>query len=115
LEAHTLNHIGIERALDQKFCAPRLLFGLGLELFDKLLPNDLPFTLRINHPFEPGKEQIGRIKEPHVQMKLLSKRPFDLFSLSIPKQPVVDEDTGQLVADGPMSQGGSHRRVYSPT
>ena len=48
-------------------------------------------------------------------MKLLCKRLFDLFFLSRPKQPIVDEDTGQLVADGPMGKGRRHRRVYPAT
>ena len=36
---------------------------------------------------------------------------LDLLTLTRPQQPVVDEDAGQLVADGALHQCGGHRRV----
>ena len=70
------------------------------------------FTFRVDHPFELGKERIRCVEDPQIQMELLGKRLFDLFLLSTPKQAVVDEDTGQLVADGPMGEGRRHRRIH---
>src|SRR3546814_16949381 len=44
---------------------------------------------------------------------MLAEQADDLFCLAKPHQPVVDEHTGQLVADRLMDENGGDRRLHS--
>ena len=62
------------------------------------------------------QEAPGRIDVHHVHVQVALERLEHPLGLLAAQQPVVDEDTGELVADRAMDQRGGHCRVmFAPT
>ena len=62
-------------------------------------------------PFEHPEEPVGRLHVDQVHVELAPERLLHLLGLARAHEPGVDEDTGELVADGPVDERGGHRRV----
>ena len=64
-----LDHVGVERALDEIADVAELR-RLVLEDADELLADDRPLLLGIAHPREPGEEPLARVHmdERHVEV-----------------------------------------------
>ncbi len=84
-----------------------------LEGPDELAPDDLALLLRVGDPVEGGEEPVGGIDDVQVDAGRGDVVPLHLLGLARPQQPVVDEDAGQLVADGALDQRCRHRGVDS--
>ncbi len=105
-----LDHVRIERSLGQEGHPPQtpvLLF----EGRDEFPTYDPPLFLWVDHPLEGVKEARFGLHphdlHPHAPAQGLN----DPVAFAAAEQPVVDEYTGELVADRPVDQGGRHRRV----
>ena len=108
-----LHHVGVERALHQELDVP-----LGVDLArrrledpDELASDDLPLLLRVGHAGERGEEPVGRVD--HVQPDAGRRHVvlLDLLGLAGAQQPMVDEDAGELIPDGPVHERRGDRRV----
>ena len=70
-----------------------------LKDFDKLVAYDFALLFRINHPVQEGKKTLGGIDVFELYVKIFSEDPLHNFLFAGPKQPVVDENAGQLIAN----------------
>lgn len=107
-EAHTFDDIGIQRALYEIFDTLEF-FGFDFKILDEQTANDFPLPLRISYALQPCEELARTIEDPHVQMELRGECPFDLITLAGPQHSVIDEDAGQLIANGLMRQSRRNR------
>ena len=108
--AARLDHIGVQRSLDEERNIAELP-GLLLEDPDELLADDLPLLLGILDALEPREEALlgVDVHERHVEMTL--EGLDDLRRLVLAQQPVIDEHAGELVADGLVDEQRGDRRV----
>ena len=105
-----LDHIRVERALDEKLDALEAL-RLVLEYSNKRLTDDLALLLGIGD----AREQIEKatlclyVHERHLVVR--AKRLDDLLGFALSQHPMIDEDAGELIAHGSMNQQCGHGRV----
>ena len=109
-ERHALDHVGIERALRQKFGAADLL-RLGLEHVDEQLADDLALGLRIADARERGEEMIGGVDVHQRNVVVAAEQLDDLLGFVEPQQAVVDEHAGELLADRLVDQHRGDRGI----
>ena len=81
-----------------------------LEDPDELAADDLALLLGVGHPGQRGQEALARVDDDEVDAGRRDEVLLDLLGLTRAQQPVVDEDAGQLVTDGPLHQRRGHRR-----
>ncbi len=110
LEGHALDHVGVERALDQEFRAADL-GGFAIEDVDEDAADDLPLLFRIGDARERGQELLSRVDVHQVQVEVVAEHADDFLGLVLSEHAVVDEDAGELVADGFRDQHRRDRRV----
>ncbi len=101
-DRNRFDHVGVQRALSQEINLPQLR-RFDLEHFDERGADDLAFLFRIDDAREPLEKQRGRVHEHERQAQTLVALA-DLRRLVEAKHAVVDEDAGQLAADGAMDQ-----------
>ena len=108
--AARLDHVGVERALDEE---ARVLdpAGLLLEDADELLADDLPLGLGIVDSGEAVEEAVGGVDVDELDAVLLAEGGDDLLGLVLAHHPVVDEDAGQPVADRAVDEERGGRGV----
>ena len=94
---------GIQCPLDQILDALQLL-RFGFKILDEETSDGLAFPLRVGDALQSGQKLLGPIEDPEIQMQLRGKRLLHLIALPRPQYAIVDEDTGQLIADGPMGK-----------
>ena len=115
LERDTLDHVGIERALCQKHRrAPQVLGNLLGGVFEDLdegVADDLAFLLGLGHAGQAAQEQVRGIDGVEADVEMIAKGRLHLLPLAFAQQAVVDEDTGELVAQGLVQQHRRHRRI----
>src|SRR4051812_12388871 len=87
------------------------LTGSLLEDPDELTADDLALLLRVGDAGESVHEAVGRVHDLELHPGDGDEIALDLFGLARPQQAVVDEDAGQLIADGALHERGGHRRV----
>ena len=64
--------------------------------------------------FEAGEKWLGAVENPQIQMQLLAAKVFlHLISLAGPQDAVIDENAGQLIADGSMGERRRDRRIHA--
>ena len=104
---YRLDHIWIECALSEESVVALLFkfFDLLVENFDKAIADDLTLFLRIGDSFEAIKEEFRFLSNTDVEVEVIAVKLLDLFSLMETEQSIIDEDTGQLPADGSVNQG----------
>jgi hypothetical protein len=95
-------------------CAPACcgdVPGGALEGADELAADDLPLGLRVGHPGQRAEELGGGVH--HVQPDPGGGHEvlLDLLRLALAQQPVIDEDAGQPVPDGPLDERRGDRGV----
>ena len=100
------DHVGINGALRQEVHLADLL-GLFLKNPDELLPDDLPLMLGLVHPGQLQQKPALGIHPDKVQVPF-GKSLLYLVPLVLSHKPVIDEDTGKLLADGLGQKGGNH-------
>src|SRR4051812_31425579 len=87
------------------------LTGSLLEDPDELTADDLALLLRVGDAGESVHEAVGRVHDLELPPGDGDEIALDLFGLPRPQQAGVDEDAGQLIADGALHERGGHRRV----
>jgi hypothetical protein len=118
--AARLDHVRVQRPLDQELARLAVLAGLGgdlpgrpLEGPDELPADDLPLLLGVGHPGQRGQERpcLGGHGEPDAGggHEIL----LDLLGLALAQQAVIDEHAGEPVADGALDERGGDRGVHA--
>ncbi len=110
LVAAGLDHVRIERALDEVRELPELL-GLLLEHTDELLADRAPLLLGVGDPGELAEEALLRVDVDERHVKVVAERLDDLRRLVFAEQTVVDEDARELIADRLVDEQRRDRRV----
>ena len=105
-----LDHVGVERALDEEAGVVELR-RLLLEDADELLADDLALALGLVDAGEPGEEALGGVDVDQAVAEALAEGRDDLLGLVLAHQAVVDEHAGELVADRPVDEQRRGRRV----
>ena len=102
-----LDHVRIEGALGQPFDLRTLLALLAsvrsngiLEHPDEFRPDNLPLSLGIGDPFELRGETAWKRHVLELDMEVIAEDSLDDFRFIGAEQAVVDENAGQLVANG---------------
>ena len=109
-ERHALDHVGIERALGQELGAAGLL-GLLVEHVDEERADGLALGLRVGLAGQRVEEAPARVHVHQRDVEMAAEQRNHLLGLVEAQQAVVDEDAGELVADGLVDQHGRHRAV----
>ena len=107
-----LDDVWVDRALDEVVDGTDLL-GLFLEDADEFLADDLALLLRLRHALELLVEAVLGVDADEVEVvrSFRSEDGLNLVALVLAQQAVVDEDAGQLLADGLGEQHGCDGRV----
>src|SRR6185437_8343611 len=107
------------RALDQEAAVLAVLAGLVIDLAggplegaDELAADDLALLLGVFDAFEGGKEDIGFVHHLELDAGGGDEVLLDLFGLTLAEQPVVDENAGQALSDGPLDERRGDRGVH---
>ena len=82
-----------------------------LEDADELAADDLALLLGVGDPGERAEEALLGVDDDEVDAGRGDEVLLDLLGLARAQQPVVDEDAGQLVADGLLHEGRGDRGV----
>ena len=108
LRARGLDDVRVYGALREPLC---ILDGLRLFLedIDKQLANDLALLLRIRDALERLEHVRARIDVDDLHLQVLPEGVHHLPRFVVPQQAVVDEDAGELLADGLVDQRGGDR------
>ena len=87
--------------------------GLLFEYLHEQVADDLalPFRDRLRRPAR--QESLLGVHPNHLDARVLGKSCHYLVPFTKAQQAIVDEDAGELVADGPMDEGRRHRRIHS--
>jgi hypothetical protein len=98
LEADALDHVRVERPLEQPLdlALVRLghlqLGGLLLEHVDERVPDDLALLLRVLDALEAGKEEVGCVEDGQVHAEVLVEHVVHLRRLVAAEHAIVDHD-----------------------
>ena len=107
LGAGGLDDVGVDRALGEPL-GGRELGGFFLEDLDEDAADDLALLFRIGDAGEFVHEAVDGIDDDELEAHVLFERFTDLFALVLAKEAVVDEDAGELLADGAVDERGGH-------
>ena len=105
-----LDDVGVDRALGEPL-GGRELGGFFLEDLDEDAADDLALLFRIGDTGEFVHEAVDGIDDDELEAHVLFERFTDLFALVLAKEAVVDEDAGELLADGAVDERGGHGGV----
>ncbi len=113
--------VGVEGALDEEGDLFAFTFlslehevgGSGLEGADELAADDLALLLRVGDSGELGQELFARIDGDEADADRVDVVLFDLDAFVLTQQTVIDEDAGELVADGLVDERCGHGGVDS--
>ena len=110
-DGHRFDHVGIQRALRQKFRRARAL-GRRLKNFDERLADDFAFAFRVGHAFEPAQKQFRGVLVLQLDFEMAPKNLLHHFRLAPAQQTIVDKNAGELVADGLVQQRRRHAGIH---
>ena len=82
--------------------------GFLLEDGDEFVADDFAFLLGIGDAGEFAEEEIGGINGVDVEAELVAQVLLHVLEFVFAQDAVVDEDAGELVADGAMDEDGGH-------
>ena len=88
-------------------------FALFLEDADELSPTIVRFSSGSPDAGEAREETFLRLHMHERDAKVAGERLDDLLGLVLPKEAVIHEDAGELVADGLVDEQRRNRRVDS--
>ena len=103
------DHVGIDRSLGEPLHVGQFL-RLGVEYFDEIAADNLPFLFRVGHAGQVGEEFIAGPYADYVQSHRLVGFQHR-FEFVFAKQAHIDEDADQLIAYRFVQQFGRHRRI----
>src|SRR5690606_12817031 len=106
-----LDDVRVDRALHEE---ARLGAGFAsrlLEDTDEGLADPPPLLLRVLDPLQALEEPLARIHDHQPDPEMAPEGALHALALALPEQPGVDEDAGELVADGPVHECGGDRRI----
>ena len=109
-KGHGFDNIGIERALGEELGAFDLI-GLFLEDIDESGADDLALGFGVGDAGELAEEQIARVAMDQPDIEAVVKQGCHLGGFGLAHQPGVDEDAGQLIADGFLQQHRHNRGI----
>ncbi len=114
-KGHAFDHVGIERALRQKFDRPFAVFRdaarLGVENIDEQFSDRLPLGLGVLDPFERPQERVRRADMNERDVEMAAEQVHHLVRLALPHEPMIDEHADELVADRLVDQHRRHRGI----
>ena len=102
-----LDHIGVDRALSEPPCVRQFL-RFGLKHFDKLAADYLPLLFRIADALQMSQKLARRIDMNNLDAQVSGKGVHHLHPFIESQQAVIDENAGQLIADGTMQKSCNH-------
>ncbi|MNC51056.1 hypothetical protein D3C75_1003330 [compost metagenome] len=106
------DNIRIQRALGQISKIVKL-GGLLFEHTDELIADDLPLLLRVIHTCQIAQEPLPGVNLHNLHIELADEGFHNALCLTLAEQTMVDEHTGQLVADGLVKQNGYNGGVHT--
>ena len=106
-----LDDVGVQGALDEEAGVRRRRAATSSKTRMKVSPMALRLASGSVTPSRTPEEAVGRLHVDEVDVELAAEGLLDLVGLARAHEPGVDEDTGELVADGPVHEGGGHGRV----
>jgi hypothetical protein len=110
--ARGLDHVRVNRPLRQPLYVPKLC-RLLVENLDEHSSDDLAFRFRIRLPGKRFEKTPLRIDANHAHTHVLRESGHHLIGLAEAQQPMIDEHTGELGADGAMQERRQHRGIDS--
>src|SRR5438105_6368284 len=111
--AGALDNIRVERALGQEVDSTEDARLLG-EDADELGANDASFFLGIGHTAQRAEKSVDGVDVHQAHPKMPLEGIDHTLRLTAPQEAVIDEDAGQLIANGAMGKRGHDRRI-NPT
>ena len=105
-----LDHVGVERALDEEARVAEL-GRLLLEDADELGADRLALGLGVGDAGEPREEAFLGVDGDERDLEVVAEGGDDLLALVLAHQAVVDEHARQLVADGAVDEQRRDARV----
>ncbi len=109
-EGDAFDHIGIERALRQEIRAAEFR-RLLIEHIDEQRADRLALGFRVGDAVQRRQKAFRCIDMHERNIVRAAKQRDDLLRLALAQQPVIDEDAGELIADGLMDQHGGNSGV----
>ena len=82
------------------------IFGGFFKDFDEAVADAFAFFLWIVDAGQVAEELFGRINDAEVDVEVVFKSMLDEVAFFFAEEAVVDEDAGELVADGFVEEGG---------
>ena len=111
-DRHGLDHVGIKRALREEFRFAGA-FGGRFENFDERFADDLAFALRVGHAFEPLQEQLRGVLVLQFDLEMPPENLAHDLRFASAQHAVVDENAGELVANGFVQQRRRHAGIHA--
>lgn len=87
--------------------------SFGLEDFDEFAANDFAFLFGVAHALKVAEELFAGIDGDDVGVELAREHVDDHFAFVLAQQAVIDEDAGELIADGAVDERGSDRGIHA--
>ncbi len=109
-EADAFDHIGIKRALGEEFSAVDVV-GVFLEDVDEKPADDFALGFRVGLAIKLAKEQFAFVCVDQRDVVVVAEHLDDFVGFIFAQQAVVNEDAGQLVADGFVDQDRGDGRI----
>ena len=81
--------------------------------FDEGMADAAALFLRIGDAGQCGEKFVFGLDHVQVGLEVVGEFLDDRFFLVLAQQAVIDQDAGELRADGLRQQGGGHRRIDS--
>src|SRR5690606_18616021 len=105
-----LDDVRVERALHEELGAVDLL-GFALEDVDEDAADGLALLLGVRDAGEGVEELVRGVDVDHLEVEVIAEHADHLLALVATQEPVVDEDAGEVVADGLVHEHRRHRGV----
>src|SRR5262249_39833322 len=87
--------------------------GLVFEHVDEDMPDNLALLLRIVDSGQGIEKLVSGIDNVKIGLEMIAEGDANFLFLSLPQEPVVDEDAGHLRADPPQQERGRDRGIDS--
>ncbi|MCY1359310.1 hypothetical protein D9M69_458740 [compost metagenome] len=110
LGAARFHHVRVDRALRQPLGVGQFL-GLGLEYLHELAADDLALLLGVGHTGQVAEELLGSVDVHDLGVQAAGEHLHHHLAFVQAQQAMIDEDAGELVADGAVDQRRGHRRI----
>ena len=103
-----LDHVWVNSALRQEGNVFQLT-GFFIEHLDKGIANNFTLGFRIRYTFQLAQEQVLSVGTDHFNAHVLGEHVHHHIAFVLTQQTIVNENTGQLIADGFVQQRRHNR------